>query len=335
MIRRISWAIAASGAALLLAGCNVIPQGRSATAQASNNASQGQPRANPQPMPAPRPAPVAAPAPVITRPPVFATNGELTQGGWLRGSAPVGTRALLFNGEQVTLADDGNFIIAFDRDAPLQQQLSARLANGQTINLPLTLTARAWDIEHVAVGRRPGSAPSAEYERRRAPEIAMINAARSVRSASQGWKQQFIWPVRGRISGYFGNQRVYRGEPGSYHSGMDIATGESGTPYVAPADGVVVLAAESPFTLEGYLLMIDHGMGLNSAFLHSSRLAVKTGDVVRQGQYIGNIGSTGRSTGPHLHWGMKWGSSRIDPILFTGPMNGVAAAQASGQPAAQ
>ena len=118
----------------------------------------------------------------------------------------------------------------------------------------------------------------------------------------------------------FGSQRVYRGTPGAYHSGTDIATGASGTPFVAPADGVVILVAESPFTLEGNLLMIDHGMGLNSAFLHCSQVLVREGDVVKQGQTIGLIGMTGRATGPHLHWSMKWRDSRLDPILFTGPM---------------
>ena len=101
---------------------------------------------------------------------------------------------------------------------------------------------------------------------------------------------------------------------------FQTATGESGTPFVAPADGVVILAAQSPFTLEGNLLMIDHGNGLNSAFLHCSQLLVKEGDEVRQGQLIGRLGMTGRATGPHLHWSMKWGSSRLDPMLFAGTM---------------
>ena len=98
-------------------------------------------------------------------------------------------------------------------------------------------------------------------------------------------------------------------------------TGSTGTPFVAPADGVVVLAAQTPFSLEGYLLMIDHGNGLNSAFLHCSKIVVKEGDVVKQGQHIGNIGSSGRATGPHLHWGLKWRDARLDPLLFVGPMN--------------
>jgi murein DD-endopeptidase MepM/ murein hydrolase activator NlpD len=88
----------------------------------------------------------------------------------------------------------------------------------------------------------------------------------------------------------------------------------------APADGVVILAAESPFTLEGRLLMIDHGMGLNSAFLHCSELLVREGERVTQGQPIGRIGMTGRASGPHLHWSIKWRDARLDPLLFAGPM---------------
>ena len=90
---------------------------------------------------------------------------------------------------------------------------------------------------------------------------------------------------------------------------------------------MVVLAADSPFTLEGNLLMIDHGMGLTSAFLHSSALLVKEGETVRQGQPLGRIGMTGRATGPHLHWSLKWRKARRDPILFTGPMPAAAPAR--------
>jgi murein DD-endopeptidase MepM/ murein hydrolase activator NlpD len=101
---------------------------------------------------------------------------------------------------------------------------------------------------------------------------------------------------------------------------VDIAGG-LGTPIVAPADGVVILAADAPFTLEGHLLMIDHGMRLNSAFLHCSQLLVHVGDHVHQGQIIARIGMTGRATGPHLHWSMKWHEARLDPELFAGAMN--------------
>lgn len=250
----------------------------------------------------------------------FALNGQLTQGGWARGKAPRETKALIFNGRQVRLAADQAFLIAFDRDAAARADLLAELHDGSLIKGQFAISPRSWKIEHIPIGPRPGSPPSEEYARRREAETARIKAARLRDHAVDGWRQKFVYPAYGRISGRFGSQRVYNGVPGSYHSGMDIATGTSGTPFVAPADGVVILAAESSFSLEGRLLMIDHGMGLNSAFLHCSSHAVKEGDLVRQGQFIGRIGATGRATGPHLHWSLKWRESRLDPLLFVGAM---------------
>lgn len=253
-----------------------------------------------------------------SRPATFTYQGELTQGGWLRGLAPAGAASVSLNGNAVPMAPDGQFFAAFDRDAGTSARLTAQLSNGSSVIKDLTISPRAWKIERVNVARRSGG-PSAAFMKRRRPELAQIGAARSVNAQTDGWKQDFIWPVKGRISGRFGSQRIYRGEPGSYHSGIDIAPG-NGVPFVAPADGVVTLATPRPFSLEGYLLIIDHGNGLNSAFLHCSKIAVSEGQEVKQGQYIGNIGSTGRATGPHLHWGLKWDKARLDPLLFVGPM---------------
>lgn len=250
----------------------------------------------------------------------FALSGQLVQGGWARGVAPRGTEHLALNGKPVRIAPDGRFLIAFDRDAGPLARLVAQSADGTLSDYPLPIAPRAWKIEHVPVGPRPGSPPSADFARRRAAELDRINAARAIERASEGWRQAMIWPAIGRISGRFGAQRIYNGVPGNYHSGTDIATGASGTPFVAPADGVVMLAADSPFTLEGLLLMVDHGMGLNSAFLHCSALAVRAGEVIRQGQYLGRIGATGRATGPHLHWSVKWHDARLDAELFVPAM---------------
>jgi murein DD-endopeptidase MepM/ murein hydrolase activator NlpD len=218
----------------------------------------------------------------------------------------------------LTLDAQGRFFAAFDRDAGPTATLRAELADGRSIASPLSISPRAWNIEHVDVARLPGG-PTDAFMRIRRPELERIAAARAVNADAEGWRQTFIWPVKGRISGRFGSQRIYRGgEAGSYHSGLDIATGESGTVYVAPADGVVTLAAESPFSLEGNLLIIDHGQGLNSAFLHNSALLVHQGERVKQGQPIGRIGMTGRATGPHLHWSLMWRGSRLDPLLFVG-----------------
>lgn len=268
--------------------------------------------------PAARQAPPPPPASAPSEPAGFTIEGPLTQGGWIRGRAPRGAVSARLDDRPLALDPEGRFFAAFDRDAGPAATLVARLGDGREVRKPLAIAPRAWQIERVDIARAPGGATAAFLARRR-PELARIAAARAVESAAEGWRQTFVWPVRGRISGRFGAQRIYRGEPGSYHSGLDIAPG-AGTPYVAPADGVVVLAATTPFTLEGYLLIVDHGGGLNSAFLHSQSLAVREGQRVRQGQLLGTVGATGRATGPHLHWSLEWQGARLDPLLFLPPM---------------
>jgi murein DD-endopeptidase MepM/ murein hydrolase activator NlpD len=260
--------------------------------------------------PAPRPAPKSIGAFLLDRQP--------QQGGLALGQVPVGTKRLVVDGADVRFAPDGRFVVGFGRDYKTSASFAAFLGNGESITEKIPVLPHAWKIENLS--SLPHHAqPDAEFQSRRPAELAQINAARRMAVTSEGWRQSFNWPARGRISGLFGSQRIYSGEPGAPHSGVDVA-GVTGTPVTAPADGVVILAAASPFTLEGNLLMIDHGMGLNSAFLHLSRIVVKKGDVVRQGQIVGAIGMTGRATGPHLHWGMKWQDERIDPQQLAGPM---------------
>jgi murein DD-endopeptidase MepM/ murein hydrolase activator NlpD len=271
------------------------------------------------PPPPPRALPVAAPVPEAPLlPAAIRIDGSASQGGLLLGTAPTGTAQLRKDGEAVPVAADGRFVVAFDRDTGPTSTLEAVLRDGRTVTRSISVAPRAWRIERLdRVAKYP--VPSADFQRRRPDELAQIVAARSQSSDVEGWRQRFTWPVTGRVSGLFGAQRIYRGEPGSYHSGVDVAR-PAGTPVKAPADGVVVLAAASPFTLEGNLLIIDHGMGLNSAFLHLSRIDVPLGARVRQGDVVGAIGATGRASGPHLHWAMKWRDARIDPLLIAGPM---------------
>lgn len=240
------------------------------------------------------------------------------QGSLARGIVPTGTKRLVVNGQEVPVAQDGAFLVAFGRDHDATAIIAAYLADGSNISERLSVAKRTWRIENLATVQRY-TVPDAEFQSRRPAELDQINAARRMNIVSEGWRQNFIWPARGRISGQFGAQRIYAGEPGSPHSGVDVA-GPIGAPVVAPADGVVTLAAPSPFTLEGNLVIIAHGMGLDSSFLHLSRIDVKVGDVVKQGQRIGAIGATGRAKGAHLHWGMKWQAERIDPQPLAGPM---------------
>ncbi|WP_298674484.1 M23 family metallopeptidase [uncultured Sphingomonas sp.] len=270
------------------------------------------------PAPVRKLAPPAPPPPASLPLPRFALSGTARQGAVMLGTAPAGAIALSLDGSPIGVAPDHRFIIAFDRDAAPRATLAATLADGRQVTQELEIAPGDWRIERLdTVAKTP--VPSAEFARRRPPELAEIRAARETRTDAQGWRQHFIWPATGRISGLFGAQRIYRGEPGAYHGGVDVAK-PAGAPVVAPADGVVILAATAPFTLEGNLLMIDHGMGLNSAFLHLSKIAVKVGEHVRQGQEIGLVGATGRASGPHLHWAMMWQGRRIDPMLLAGAM---------------
>jgi murein DD-endopeptidase MepM/ murein hydrolase activator NlpD len=259
-----------------------------------------------------------APPPTTASRSAFRWTGTLSQGGLILGTAPAGTRAVTLNGKPITLSPDGRFIAGFDRDAGPQAMLAATLADGRTVTQPLTIAPRAWRIERLdTLPKCP--APDPVFAKLRPPELAQIVAARARSTDARGWRQAFAWPAAGRISGLFGAQRVYKGEPGSYHSGTDVAV-PTGTIVTAPADGVVILAADHPFTLEGNLLMLDHGMGLNSAFLHLSRIDVKPGDHVRRGQPIGASGMTGRATGPHLHWSLRWNDAKLDPMIVAQPL---------------
>jgi len=240
------------------------------------------------------------------------------QGALLRGIAPPGSVSMDLDGHAVPLAPDGRFVIGFDRDAGPAAVLTARLADGGEVRLALGVAPRAWAIQRINMAR-PAGGPTPEYARLREGELVRIGQARAQGSSSIGWSQRFILPARGRVSGVFGSQRVYRGGiPAAYHSGVDIAAG-AGAIVSAPADGVVTLAPPPGFSLEGNLVIVDHGMGLTSAFLHLSRASVRAGDRVRQGQEIGRVGATGRATGPHLHWSLVWNGARLDPMGAVAP----------------
>lgn len=278
--------------------------------------------------------PQSVPAPVVVRTPPrpaprmptvplgdFSFKGSMIQGGLLIGTAPGGAVRVSFNGDDVPVASDGRFVIAFDRDAGPAATVTVTLDDGRSVSRTLTISPRAWDISRLStLPKYP--VPMPQFEKLRPGEIAQINAARRQDTGSTGWRQVFMWPATGRISTLFGSQRIYRnGEAGSYHSGTDVAV-PAGTAVLAPADGVVILASDHPFLLEGNLLMIDHGMGLNSALMHLSRIVVTPGQTVKRGQVVAFSGATGRVTGAHLHWSLRWRNAKIDPLLVAGPMPG-------------
>lgn len=203
------------------------------------------------------------------------------------------------------------FGVARDEKGPLQLQIDGPGSESSLITIQVT--PRDWPLEQVR-GVPPKTVnPPPAIAARIKREQAQVTTARVRDDDRADFAQAFLWPVQGRISGRFGNQRVYNGSPGSAHSGMDIAV-PTGTPIKAPAAGVITFAAPDLY-LTGGTVVLDHGHGISSNFLHMSRIDVKVGDRISQGQVVGAVGATGRATGPHLHWGMNWFDTRIDPLL--------------------
>ena len=221
-------------------------------------------------------------------------------------------------GRQVRVGADGTFAIGVGRDETAPLQVTITSPGGAQESIPINITPRDWPVERIT-GVPPATVnPPPDIAARIEREQAQVATARMRDDDRNDYEQTFIWPVQGRISGRFGNQRVYvlpdgADAPKAPHSGMDIAAPQ-GTPVRAPAAGIVTFAAPDLY-LTGGTVLLDHGHGVSSNFLHLSRIDVTVGDRVQQGQIIGAVGATGRATGPHLHWGMNWFDVRVDPLL--------------------
>ena len=245
-------------------------------------------------------------------------DGPRVQGGLLRGQVAPGSTVEL-GGVPVRVSRDGWFLIGFGRDAPPEAELSVAFPDGRRERRVLKVEPREYRIQRID-GLPPGKVtPRSEEDLARIrAEVRMVRKARSIDDPHTDFLDGFRWPVKGRISGVYGSQRILNGEPRRPHYGIDIAA-PTGTKVLAPAGGVVTLAHPDMF-FSGGTLIVDHGHGLSSAFLHLSRILVEVGERVAQGQPVAEVGSTGRSTGPHLDWRMNLFDRRIDPSLLAGPM---------------
>jgi len=238
-----------------------------------------------------------------------ALNGKFTQGALLRGQAPAGAKVTL-NGETVQTNKDGKFVVGFEREAPLQQTLIVELADGNKWQRDITLGKREYNIQRIEGLEQKMVTPPAEVTARIKQDNINVANARSGNSDLDALFTKFEWPAKGVISGVYGSQRILNGVPKWPHYGLDIAN-ETGTPVYAPVDGVVTLADDLYYS--GNTLILDHGMRVFSTFLHMDTIMVEVGETVKQGEQIGTIGSTGRSTGPHLDWRINLGNIRLDP----------------------
>lgn len=246
-------------------------------------------------------------------------DGNFTQGGLVIGRTDPGA-AVVLDGRAVRVDADGVFVIGFHRDAPAAAELTVTAPDGTVERRSLAVAPRRFDIQRID-GLPPRMVtPPPEVQERIRRENAAIAALREIDRPEPLFRSGFAWPATGRISGVYGSQRILNGEPKQPHYGVDIAA-PVGTPITAPADGIVVLA-EADLYYTGGTVILDHGHGLSSAFLHMDAVTVTVGDRLRQGDVLGALGATGRVTGPHLDWRMNWFDRRIDPQLLVPPMPG-------------
>ncbi|HTA65973.1 MAG TPA: M23 family metallopeptidase [Xanthomonadaceae bacterium] len=241
---------------------------------------------------------------------------SVPQAGLLMGAVPPGS-ALNYDGRAIRIAANGRFVLGVAREQTGSLVLNLTTPDGNSRKLVIAITPRTFPVERVNGVPEKTVNPPPDIAARIEREQAEVNAARVRDDDRTDFDTTFIWPVKGRISGVFGSQRVYNGTPASPHSGVDIAAAK-GTPIHAPAGGIVTFANPDLY-LTGGTVVVDHGHGVSSNFLHMSRIDVKVGDRVEQGQVIGLVGATGRATGPHMHWGMNWFNVRVDPQLLMPP----------------
>ena len=246
--------------------------------------------------------------------------GKMEQGALIRAQTTPGTEVYL-NGDAIKVTPQGHFAFGFERDGVLHQELKLIYPDGLTQIKPLTINAKEYKVDKLTGIAKKIMKPDPKAQARAVKDSKQVKDARSQFTASEAFTQEFIWPLTGRISGVYGSQRVYNGKPGNPHYGVDVAA-KTGTVVVAPADGVISLSVPDMF-YSGGTIVLDHGYGVSSSFLHLSKLYVKQGDEIKQGQPIAEVGATGRVTGPHLDWRVNWYQMRLDPVTIVPSMASV------------
>ncbi len=244
-------------------------------------------------------------------------NRPWIQGGLIIGKTNPEYRIRFLN-RDVQVTSDGFFVIGLGRDAVSKVTLTEIMPSGKEKEHVFNVVQRQYQEQRIeGVPKHTVQVPDEALALIK-KESGLTKKARAVQSARRDFLSEFIWPAKGIISGVYGSRRVYNGEPRRPHYGVDIAAPQ-GSAVIAPAAGKVTLVHKNMY-FSGGTLIVDHGYGVSSTFIHLHKILVKEGDEIEQGQLIAEIGSTGRATGPHLDWRMNWFNERLDPqLLFDKP----------------
>lgn len=245
----------------------------------------------------------------------FGCRGVFKQGGAIRCQTVPGSNVSI-DGTDTKADKDGVVLIGFDRDAPATATISVTNEGAKMKQFSFKIAARKYDVQRI------DGLPPSQVSTFTEAQLAHIKASSarkkvgfSSRAKAMGFRDGFTPAVTGIKSSDFGNQRILNGEAKRPHYGVDIAA-PVGTPIYAPADGVVSLADDDLY-FEGAMVLLDHGQGLISMYLHMSDIEVEVGQKVKRGDLLGAVGAKGRATGSHLCWRLKWRNRNLDPELLT------------------
>ena len=239
-------------------------------------------------------------------------SGEMVQGALIVGKTQA-TNTVMLNEQTLPVSKKGDYVFAFSRDDKAEYTLTVTTPTGDVEQKSFKPAPREYKISRLEGISKKIMNPNKKAQTRSAQDSAAIGKVRKISSDLTHFSQGFIAPRSSRITGVYGSQRFYNGVPKNPHYGVDYA-GNIGAPVKAPASGTIILWEPDMF-YSGGTLVIDHGHGITSNFLHLSASLVNVGDKVKQGEVIAKVGNSGRVTGPHLDWRMNWHKVRFDPQL--------------------
>jgi len=237
-------------------------------------------------------------------------TGKFLQGHFIIGKTDP-TAKIIIDKKQVKVSDDGFFVFGLDRDRKFDLTIT-KIVNGKKDKIIKKVLKRKYNIQRINGLEESKVTPPESVYKRIKEENNKIGEARAINSDLPFFKNQFIMPVEGIISGVYGSQRILNGKPKWPHYGIDIAA-KQGTMIKSSGSGIVTMAEDDLYYTGGTIIM-DHGHGISTIYSHLENVMVSVGDKINQGDIIGTVGSTGRSTGPHLDFRVNWFQTRLDPM---------------------
>ena len=237
-------------------------------------------------------------------------NGKFIQGHFIIGKTEPKSK-IIIGKKEVKVSKDGYFVFGIDRDRKFDV-LVTKIKEGKKEKIIKKVFKRKYKIQRIDGLPEDKVTPPEEVYKRIKDENYRIGEARAINSNLIFFKNKFIMPVNGIVTGVYGSQRILNGKPRWPHYGIDIAA-KQGTKIKASGSGIITMAEDDLYYTGGTVIM-DHGHGISTIYSHLEKVMVRVGDKINQGDIIGTVGSTGRSTGPHLDFRINWFQTRLDPM---------------------